>query len=590
MADKKPTELNLPSYMKVKGGQKPPVASSAPKQASGAAVNERTAQAKGRKSASSARAAQPSGGRTARTAKQPAKPAAPAALDLSSSQIANRARGAEQQTQKNQRKFTLHPGRLLAILAVIAVVWGAIYMLQRASAAPAYTGPLTANSAQKLPDGVRVLGLDVGGKTKASARSSIAAAADALLGKAGVTLQLGDTRYTITGAEAGLTYDVEAILNRAMAYDPQAENTDAIDITSGGNAGEINDVFTWDSEALRRAVQEIAIAFDIAPIDAIGAPTLHEDHSVTFTYQEGREGRALDTNATADKIEAMFRLGIYAAEIEGIYNAVPPSVTAGMISQHLQLRASFTTKYAITEDTITQNRVFNIHKAADIINNCVVLPGEEWGFNQYVGLRTAQDGWKEANGIAYGKDYTLQVGGGICQVSTTLYNALLCGNITITDRLAHSIPSSYVPKGLDATVDSRGIDLKFRNDTSAPLYLFTYYEQVEGRHQETVTFLIYGQPLENNISYQGRSEVKETPRKDIIYTDDATIPRGYKVITTESRPAYVAEVYLDKYVGNGKVSSEYLYTDTYAGNAEYARRGTASPKYYTPPANAVPMN
>ena len=209
-----------------------------------------------------------------------------------------------------------------------------------------------------------------------------------------------------------------------------------------------------------------------------------------------------------------------------------------------------------------------------------------------MGERSLKNGWKEANGIANGKEYVLQAGGGICQVSTTLYNALLQADVTVTNRRAHSIPSDYVEHGLDATVDyAMDLDLEFVNDTGAPIYLFAYCEGVEGRHREDITFLVYGKPLENGVSYKTRSETIETiPRNNVHYTDDYTIPRGYKVVTIEARPGYVAEVYLDKYVGDGLVSSEYLYTDRYEGNDEEALRGAASPKYYDPPANAVPID
>ena len=84
--------------------------------------------------------------------------------------------------------------------------------------------------------------------------------------------------------------------------------------------------------------------------------------------------------------------------------------------------------------------------------------------------------------------------------------------------------------------------------------------------------------------------MEEISRNGVNYTDDDTIPRGYKVVTIKARSGYVAEVYLDKYVNGELAESEYLYTDRYEGNDEYALRGTASPKYYEPPENAVPID
>ena len=99
---------------------------------------------------------------------------------------------------------------------------------------------------------------------------------------------------------------------------------------------------------------------------------------------------------------------------------------------------------------------------------------------------------------------------------------------------------------------------------------------------------IYGKKLEDGITYATRSKIVETiRRKNIHYTDDDTIPRGYKVVTVERRDGYKAEAYQDKYVNGVLEGSKLLYTDTYNGNDEEARRGTASPKYYKPPEDAV---
>lgn len=521
-------------------------------------------------------------------------------LDMTALRVANASRNTAQPTRKKQITG-IKPGRLaLALLLLIAAVGGIWHLLLQGGAAA--DGPVDAIGAtERIPEGVSVLGIDVGGHTRSSARELIVKTADSLLAGAAITLQMDGENYEIKGTDLGLSYDIEAVLDAAVQYtEPKEEPDVVVDVTNTApisQPGAFDHIFTCDTSILRRAVEEIAAQFDIAPVDAIGEPVLHEDHTVTFTHQEGKTGRAVDVDATLEKITETFRRGIYTAQMDGEWSTVQPTVTAAMLSQQIALRGSYTTRYATigqtSEETPTiENRVFNIHKAAGIINGCMIAPGESWSFNDFVGERSLKNGWKEANGIANGKEYVLQAGGGICQVSTTLYNALLQADVTVTNRRAHSIPSDYVEHGLDATVDyAMDLDLEFVNDTGAPIYLFAYCEGVEGRHREDITFLVYGKPLENGVSYKTRSETIETiPRNNVHYTDDYTIPRGYKVVTIEARPGYVAEVYLDKYVGDGLVSSEYLYTDRYEGNDEEALRGAASPKYYDPPANAVPID
>jgi|GEM_PF-4330989 len=100
-----------------------------------------------------------------------------------------------------------------------------------------------------------------------------------------------------------------------------------------------------------------------------------------------------------------------------------------------------------------------------------------------------------------------------------------------------------------------------------------------------------GKKLEDGVTYATRSKIVETiRRKNVHYTDDDTIPRGYKVVTVERRDGYKTEAYQDKYVNGVLEGSKLLYTDTYNGNDEEARRGTASPKYYKPPEDAVKID
>lgn len=566
----------------------------------GMQTNRRPVQTGGRKSASSKRASQalpPRGEKGSGAAGRAARMVSGSSLDMTSTQLANQPHRAE--TAKRRKKAAnIHPGRLFLLLFVILGLAVSLLVVLKAMGGKANEeGPLAVGNTAKIATGVTILGIDVSGQTKSAARDTVSEAVDAILADAQITLLLGDEHYVIKGTDLSLACDMEAVLQQALTYEPPAEDEpDVVDVTSANAPGTFNDIFTYDQAALRRIVEDIAAKFDIEPVSAIGEPTMNEDHTVTFAYQEGKTGRALDVDATVEKIEAMFSRGIYAAQIDGVYSSVEPAVTADMLSGEIGLRGSYTTRYPTigqtSEDTpVVENRVFNIHKAADIINGCMVAPGEEWSFNSYVGPRTVAGGWKEAKGIAYGKEYTMQAGGGICQVSTTLYNALQQSKVTITERQAHSIPSDYVKHGLDATVDyATNLDLKFKNDTGAPLYLFVYYEDVEGRHRQDITFVIYGKPLEHGVSYKMRSEIiDKKERTDVIYTDDETIPRGYKVVTIDARPSYKAEVYLDKYVGEGMMESEYLYTDNYAGNAQYAKRGTGSPKYHAVPEGAVPI-
>ena len=115
------------------------------------------------------------------------------------------------------------------------------------------------------------------------------------------------------------------------------------------------------------------------------------------------------------------------------------------LKENTQLRATWQTDFGSSSSLRNANRVGNIQKATTLLNGCKIEVGEEFNFNGFIGPRTESGGWPLAPGIVNGNTYEMQAGGGICQVSTTLYNALLCGGseIEITERYHHSWPSSY---------------------------------------------------------------------------------------------------------------------------------------------------
>lgn len=230
---------------------------------------------------------------------------------------------------------------------------------------------------------------------------------------------------------------------------------------------------------------------------------------------------------------------------------------------------------------VIQNRAFNIDKCAALINGQVIQPGSTWSFNKTVGDRNEKNGWKKAKGIYGGEAYTMQYGGGVCQVSTTLYGALLRAGLPFEEftRREHSIPSTYVPLGLDATVDSGHIDFKFKNTTEYPLYIFAYTSVNKNRTRYSyLTVVVYGQALPEGVTYEPRSVTVETiePGEPII-TYDKKQTTDYNVVTVEARDGYVVDVYLDKFV-NGKLeSSQLLYEDRYEPKTEKRTIGTLSP-------------
>lgn len=154
---------------------------------------------------------------------------------------------------------------------------------------------------------------------------------------------------------------------------------------------------------------------------------------------------------------------------------VPEETEKPVIEPYGTVLGTCTTSYSASN----KNRSTNIRLAATAINGTVLQPGESFSFNQVVGKRTAARGYKVAGIFSGGKADT-GIGGGICQVSSTLFNAALLSNMTITSRTSHGLAVSYLPAGRDATVSWGGPEFKFKNSLSYPVKITAGYDSIKG--------------------------------------------------------------------------------------------------------------
>lgn len=432
---------------------------------------------------------------------------------------------------------------------------------------------------KRFKAGVKLIGVDVSGMTPEEATGLVKNAAEKKLKTVAVTISSGENSWTLDSDAMGMGYDIADALADGLNFG-RGEDDNTVVITGAGE-GEFDAKYTWDRGKIISALAAMGQSINTEATAAYAEPVTDWSQEERFIYHAGEEGVTLNEEATADAIEKALEQGEFVCTVEATVNAVLPGGNIDDLKAATSFIASYTTKFsARRDDEVKQNRKFNIQKAADIINGNTVQPGEEWSFNTVVGPRTYELGWKGANGISGGKEYTIQAGGGICQVSTTLYNALLCANMEIVDRRAHTIPSDYVPVGLDATVDTRGIDFVWKNNTDMPAYIFAKVENVEGSSsRHTITVYVYGKPLPEGVTYQSRNEIiEERSRQDeAIYTNDASIPTGYQLERVQGHKYYVAEAYQDKYVDGKLAESKLLYTDKYKGNPPEVSIGTGAP-------------
>jgi vancomycin resistance protein YoaR len=175
-------------------------------------------------------------------------------------------------------------------------------------------------------------------------------------------------------------------------------------------------------------------------------------------------------------------------------------------------------------------RVNNIRTLAKAIDGSLVAPGAVWSLNGKVGQRTAEKGYTEANAIVNGK-LVPQLGGGICQVATTVFNAIFFSGVPVVERQNHSFYISHYPKGRDATVTWGGADLKFRNDTGKWILIKT------STGSDSITVALYGTDTGYKVDYT-TGELIRTGGFPTEATSDPRLPVGTKVIRDGGLPSY----------------------------------------------------
>ncbi|MCI9176998.1 MAG: hypothetical protein HFJ28_00010 [Clostridia bacterium] len=227
------------------------------------------------------------------------------------------------------------------------------------------------------------------------------------------------------------------------------------------------------------------------------------------------------------------------------------------------LLATFSTPY----DAGLKNRSDNIELASKKVNGTVVMPGEKFSYNKTTGKRTIEAGYKEGTAYIGGK-VVPDVGGGVCQLSSTLYNTVLYANLQIVERSNHIFLTGYVPAGRDATVYYGSLDFVFKNTRNYPIKI------VANSKNGVCKVSIYG--IKEEVEYEVVIMPKVTSyiNYTTTYKDDPTLEEGKEVVEQSGAAGCRSECYKILKLNGKVVSQELLSKDTYSAKQKIVRRGT----------------
>lgn len=282
-----------------------------------------------------------------------------------------------------------------------------------------------------------------------------------------VTLITESDQFDVTFAELGIEIDVSAMLNQAERQRRTGSLFQRLERWFMAKLSRQNLVLLtrFDSARARENLETLAAFVDRSSVDA-------EVDWVKRRRVDAKPGKRLDIDATLGRLESHRDLEM--ATFDLVVHDVRPNVTADQLMpvDLTKVLASFETDFR----TRAGARAVNIRVAAKALDGYVILPGATVSFNRVVGPRTVSRGFREAPVIV---DDELEpgVGGGVCQVATTLHAAVVLGGLEILERRSHSRPSGYAPMGLDATVIDGEVDLKFRNPYRTALLIATSFPE-----------------------------------------------------------------------------------------------------------------
>ena len=465
-------------------------------------------------------------------------------------------------------------------------------------------------------DGVFIQGIDVSNLSVEDAKSKLSSIVNEYISKE-ITLKYGDFSKTLVPSQFNVNFDVDSAVQTAYSIGRSGnvfENNFAI-LNALLNSNNIGQNMEYDSELLDALLLELNnelpgrmensgyyidgtsliidsgkegvnvdtevlanriakalndinnqdIVIEIPVVNVAPSPIdldaiyneVHKDpvdaYYTTDPYVVHPSSTGLDFDISMDEAREMLKT--YQEEYTIPLKVTYPSVSTNDIGSEAfpDLLSSFRTSFTSSNS----NRSTNIRLCSEKINGTVLMPGETFSFNQVVGKRTPEAGFKPATAYSGGK-VVQEYGGGICQVSSTLYNAVLYANLEITERTNHGYKPSYVDPGLDATVSWGGPDFKFTNNRDYPIRI------VCDTSNKILNIYIYGLKRDTDYKVVLDAQYVSTVYFKTVYQKDSSLASGQSRVIQSGSNGCKTATYKYLYDANGTlVSSECISRDTY---------------------------
>ena len=408
--------------------------------------------------------------------------------------------------------------------------------------------------------GVKIEDVDVSGKTLEEAKVLINEKYGAEILKKNITIKTAAKAYSLDYAKLNAKYDIEEVVKKAFDYGKSNNLIEKYKIIKAAKEYKLNLKFVYDPKPVNELIAAMKKEIDITPVD--GSISFSDGK---FSVVADKKGAKLNDTELSKTILSKINGDVKSPNIS--VDAPIEVLQANLTKEKLDTLNTKISSYTTNFSTSSYERSTNITLATKSINGKLLMPGQEFSFNQTVGQRTSARGYQVAP-VIVGTKVEADFGGGICQVSTTLYNAVIRANIIASERHPHTMPSHYMGPAMDATVDWGNLDYKFVNTLAFPVYIEAYV------NNKNIYFNIYSNSSLTNRTYDMVNEVYATIQPGVKYVDDPTMPEGQTAQEQSPSVGIKAKAYKNTYENGKLIEHKQIADDYYKPIDEIIKKGT----------------
>ena len=420
---------------------------------------------------------------------------------------------------------------------------------------------------EKIVTGIYAQDIDLSGLTETEAKAAIEDYV-ATFGDAQITLHAPEEgEFTASAADFGLKWGNHEILDEAVSFGRDGDVLQCYkelrDLEYTNKVYPVS--FDFDKDKIRSLIEENAKQYDQEAVNA----TLQKTES-GFEVTEGQTGRVIDRDGTTDAVYDYLTTEWTggACDLDMQVEVSEPQGTVEDLEKVKDVLGTFTTSFSTSGNA----RSANVANGCRLLSGITLYPGDEISTLETITPFSEENGYYMAASYLNGQVVD-SLGGGICQVSTTLYNAVLQAELEVTERYNHSMIVTYVDPSADAAIaESSGKDFKFKNNLEYPIYIDGYTTP-----EKQITFTIYGVETRDSgreVIYESEVLERIEPDTEVIYTDAAQ-PVGYCSVQS-AHIGYKARLWKIVKENGEEVSREQVNSSTYMKAPRSATVGVAT--------------